>query len=254
MGLRFDGGFDHKVSVGSNAVLDQMTVGTVLCWCKLDSAPPGNDSRIWSKGATGLDTGLRFNNTGGATNLSHFVVRATTPLQVTTDNPPGVASGAWAFIASSWNTAGANGDQHLYSGSLSLVVAEVGSYVTRVVGSGALQENPAEPGILGNRGAGSRQFDGNIATVLIFSHQLSLGEIRAQQFHPHLVSGCVGFWHLGYAGTGTQPDWSGNGNHGTVTGATVGVHVPLDPPFGGDAAAPYAVAAAPAVNRIAMVV
>jgi hypothetical protein len=254
MGLRFDGAFDHKVSVGSNAALDQMTVGTVLCWCQLDSAPPGNDSRIWSKGATGLDTGLRINNTAGATNLRHFVVRSGTTLVVDTDNPPGLASGAWAFIGASWNTAGANGDQHLYSGSLSLAVAEVSSYVTRVVGSGTLLEDPAEPGILGNRGAGSRQFDGILATVLIFSRQLALGEIRAQQFHPHAISGCVGFWHLGFAGTGTQPDWSGGGNHGTVTGATVAAHVPLGPPFGGDAAAPYAVAAAPAGNRIAMVV
>ena len=33
---------------------------------------------------------------------------------------------------------------------------------------------------------------------------------------------------------GTQPDWSGNGNSGAVTGATVADHVPLGPPFGFD--------------------
>jgi hypothetical protein len=51
------------------------------------------------------------------------------------------------------------------------------------------------------------------------------------------------FIHLGFAGTGTQPDLSGHGNSGTVTGATVGAHVPLGPMFGLDAALPYRVAA-----------
>lgn len=40
-----------------------------------------------------------------------------------------------------------------------------------------------------------------------------------------------GYWELGFNGTSTQPDWSGNGYNGTVTGATVVPHVPLRPPF-----------------------
>jgi hypothetical protein len=51
---------------------------------------------------------------------------------------------------------------------------------------------------------------------------------------PRPIAGCVGFWHLGANGVGTQPDWSGNANAGTVTGATVSDHVPLGPWFGYD--------------------
>jgi len=38
-------------------------------------------------------------------------------------------------------------------------------------------------------------------------------------------SGCTTYYELGWASTGTQPDLSGSGNKGTVTGATVAAHV-----------------------------
>ena len=36
---------------------------------------------------------------------------------------------------------------------------------------------------------------------------------------------------LGYNGTGTQPDWSGNANSCTVSGATLSNHAPIGAPF-----------------------
>jgi len=76
---------------------------------------------------------------------------------------------------------------------------------------------------------------------MYFDRALSLGEIRSLQFHPRVLSGCVLYSHYGFNGTGTQPDWSGKGNSGTVTGATVSNHVPLGSPFGFDDPLPYIV-------------
>ena len=61
----------------------------------------------------------------------------------------------------------------------------------------------------------------------VHNTDLALAEIQRQQFRPHPLASTLVFCMLGYAGTGTQPDWSGNGNNGTVTGATVADHVPL---------------------------
>jgi hypothetical protein len=82
--------------------------------------------------------------------------------------------------------------------------------------------------ILFNRAAADLSFVGRGAILALFNRVLLLPEIQAWQYRPRNLSGCVGFWRLGSNGTATQPDFSGNGNSGTVTGATVAE----DPPLG----------------------
>ena len=74
---------------------------------------------------------------------------------------------------------------------------------------------------------------------------LTAGEIHAQQFHPHRTSGCLCIWLPGYNGTTNVPDWSGNANTGTITGATVSDQVPIPFRRRGPLYVPYTVAAAP---------
>ena len=61
----------------------------------------------------------------------------------------------------------------------------------------------------------------------LHNRRLSLGELKTQQFAPHPVSETVLFVPLGFNGTGTQADWSGNGNNCKVTGATQSADVPI---------------------------
>jgi hypothetical protein len=75
--------------------------------------------------------------------------------------------------------------------------------------------------------AGSFSYRGSLAWVGIWNTELTLAQIQALQFRRRVTSGCVGFWELGYNGTGTVPDWSGNANAGTNTSGTVTDHVPL---------------------------
>ena len=68
----------------------------------------------------------------------------------------------------------------------------------------------------------------------MFNKDLSLGEIRLQQWNPHRTVNTVMWVEYGYNGTGTQVDLSGNSDavDGTVTGMTQSDHYPGRQLFG----------------------
>ncbi len=76
-------------------------------------------------------------------------------------------------------------------------------------------------------------FIGRVACVWAWPGvALTLGQLQAIQHKTvPTVAGCEYFshWHAGQAA-----DWSGQGNNGTITGATQVDHVPLGPQFGND--------------------
>ena len=74
--------------------------------------------------------------------------------------------------------------------------------------------------------------NGRVSRVMVFNADLSLGDIRLQQWNPHNTSNCVLWVEYGYNGVGTQIDLSGNQNDGTLTGLTQADHYPGRPPFG----------------------
>jgi concanavalin A-like lectin/glucanase superfamily protein len=81
-------------------------------------------------------------------------------------------------------------------------------------------------------------FDGRIAEVTIWDVAFTQAEVEAS------ARGCrplrlrtgnrLGHWRLGLGAGGAEPDWSGNHNNMTVSGALVADHVPLGPDFGFD--------------------
>lgn len=247
MALDFDSASSDKINVGSGTSLDNLTTGTYLSWVFLRSSPAHDGAISWKGLAASGSRQFRFNS-GGSLLLAIF--RATTNTQIE-GTPSAIGFDKWSFVATVHNTGGANGDQKLFGGDLSTIAAEPSSYISQSVGSGAVGDNSSTDMIIGNRETNGRNFEGLIAWIGIWNRVLTLGEMQAQQFRPHVTSGCVLFTHCGYNGTGTQADWSGNGNNGTVTGATVADHVPLGPPFGFDVSNPYTVAAAvaAATNR-----
>lgn len=73
-------------------------------------------------------------------------------------------------------------------------------------------------------------FSGQIAHTQLFNRPLSAGEIRQiMQFPGSLSRGLIGYWPLWGSGS-PEPDYSGNGNNGTVTGAIKGTS---EPPING---------------------
>lgn len=237
----------NKVQIADAASIRDLATCTILSWIYLTDTTPAADVYVWTKG--NFDPGQRsfgVNTSGG---LNAFVRRgAGTPTSAVTAlaNTPAIAQDAWSFVGCCWNTGGANGDQKLFHGNLATLAAEATGYSTQSVGSGTIQSDNALVARIGQY-ATTNPFAGAIAWVGVWNRVLTLAEIQQQQFHPHLASGCVVFTHLGLMGTGTQPDWSGNGNTGTVTGATVSDHVPLGPLFSYGGSLPYVISAAASI-------
>lgn len=235
-GLSFANDSTDRLDCGSGSSLDNIAAGTILAWLKITSLSATNYGGISSKSATDYSI-LKEWDISDSTNLGRPVFeidRATTNLQVKSSQIP--ATGQPIFVGYSWNTAGTNTDQHIYYGTSTANVIEP-SYVQQVVGSGTVQDDSAQSWGIGNM-AGGTVFDGGgvrtIYWVGVWNRQLSLAEIQAQQYHPHNTGSNenVLMVYLGWNGTGTQGDMTGNGNNCTVTGATQGTGYPTGGIFG----------------------
>ena len=219
----------HRVAVPASSSLDNLTAFTVLFWLYNDTFT--NDTRVWIKGDfSGSEPVKHFSaNSTGSTNGAVFeIARVTQDALMFTDEDV-MALGLWKFIAITYDESDGG---RVFHGSRTVTVAESG-YSTRQVGSGATRDDSTINMNIGNGTTGeSNAIDGRIAVCSIFNIRLTLAAIIRMQFRILNTLENVGYWHLGYNGTGTQFDYSGNGNVGTVTGAAVADHVPLLFPFG----------------------
>ena len=225
--LTFPNATDN-VDVGSASSIDDVNKGTIIAWVYRSSNAVG---RIWQKGIGASNNQHYFGNSASAVEL---VIKRTTNCFATSafGNFANDGTSKWLFYAATFDTGGANGDQKLYIGDLSAVAAVPSSYSTQTVGSGTVGSDAGDNGFLGNNSASGGHWPGHIAYVQIISGTLlTSGQIASMQWRPRMVAGTVGLWILGYNGTSTQPDWSGSGNNGTVTGATVVDHPPLGAPW-----------------------
>jgi len=235
MALAFVASTTDKVNCDSGASLDNVQVGTLIVWCYPTSITTFGTAT--NKGGT-MRVRVKDTNTG---DVYFFYGRSVQGID-SRSTANALVANAWQCIACRWDFNGASSDQQIFVGSLTVAATEV-SYANQSVGSGT-NNNSADNLFVGNVSAtGTASFPGRIAFAGLWNRYLTLGEIHAQQFRPHVTSGCVLFVELGYAGTSTQPDWSGNGNNGTVTGATVADHVPIPFRRSGPLYVPYTVAA-----------
>ncbi len=250
MSLNFGTSGDF-VNCGSSTTIDNVwgsgdAIGTVLTWFRFDTLPStsGHPQRWASQGndklcgSAGSDNFICSINRG---TLSQLVFASFANCA----NWPGV--GEWAFGAYVFDTSAGNTDQKLYIGSLTAFAAEPSSYTIQRVGSGTVTDSTAKNYYLGsNPDATNEITEGPIARHMLFSTALSADEIKQQQFTPFPRSDCVCWIELGFDGTGTQIDLSGNSNTGSVTNATVADHVPTPVFQSAPLGVPYVVAAAAA--------
>lgn len=217
------------INIGAGASLQGFSSGTILAWIKPTSLTPLRyiyGSRYTAAGTSAIQ--LSINNVSGTVRI---VVIGSTNLSYLS-NTLLLTAGVWAFVAVTFVF---GTSAHIYVGGLNAIAAETG-YTTTT--NGATQG--AETGgscLWGNRNAGSTvatagAFPGTMAWGQVYNRVLSLGEIKSLQFNPKKLSGCVDYHQFGFNDVSTQPDWSGNGNAGTVTGFTQSDHVPLGPMFG----------------------
>lgn len=226
MSLFFDGSVATAyVDCGSNAVLDDLGAVTFIAWIKPTdlSVAQGFIGKFGNVDTSGWAARIR---SGGQFQIVRG--RATATMNTTTTDA-GLTNGVWSCVAGVLNITG--GTVKAYAGTLTALVAECAG--TQTVGSGAILTDASLTQRLGARNLESDGgWDGEIGPVAIFNRALTLGEIQSWQFDPRMMAGCVGFWLLGDNGTGTQPDYSGNGNAGTVTSAIQSDNPPLARRFG----------------------
>jgi hypothetical protein len=232
MALEFTGGDADRVECGSDATLDDITTGTILMWVYIDGF--GGSFRWFCKKAAAEFAGYWELYHGNAGAL-HFGIDYTVADVLMIDNAA-LSTGQWIFIGASFDSSAVAANQKLWIGDLTTLAAEPAVYATQQASNGVIVTNAAANLKVGNRVGDDRSPDGRIAWIGIWNGtRMIQGQVRDQQFNPHVTSdgNCVLFMHLGFNGTGTQADWSGNSqNNGTVTTATVADHVPLKPLYG----------------------
>jgi hypothetical protein len=153
-----------------------------------------------------------------------FVGRDTTNTTYLVSSPA-LTNNEWWQIVTTYDIA-ASPTTHIYMGKLGGPLAEAG-YTTATDGSGAIEDDSASGLHIGNLSSSSTAaFIGQIATVAVFNRVLTLGQSQALFADPTFgaMPGRVVYQELGFDGTGSQIDFSGNRNHGAVTGATVSGH------------------------------
>lgn len=207
------------------------TAGSWMGWVYLTSDT--DRQGLWqSNGAD--EHGVHWNAHAAGDPFDAYFTRSTSALLVNANAANFAAYGLnkWVFFSFVWNSAGANSDQKFFMGDLATPCAEPSAYNTQLVGSGTSGTSITSC-YIGNQGLTSRELKGRCAWNAMWNRALTREEHIVQQYRPHVTSGCVAFYHIGANGTGTQADWSGNGNNATVTGCSVDVDVPLGPWYGG---------------------
>lgn len=157
----------------------------------------------------------------------------------------GLVINTWQFIATTFDGVAA---PKIYVGSLTAALAELSYNVSNAASGSRVTESGAQI-VVGNiespATSFSAGFPGHIAVMnWIPGVVLTEGQLKSHQFMPRVHPSTKIFSQYGFNGTSTQPDWSGNGNAGTVAGATQSAHVPLASPFGFAVPSPYIVPAA----------
>lgn len=226
MSLTFGGATSDRVQCSLTSFAS-LSAWTWYGWVNLSTITAGR--RFFSS----EDGSSPFGGFAGRVIASGFlrvdVTRATTGTVYTTNNQA-ISTGAWTFVAMTFDSTASAGEVvNIYVGSPTALATEC-SYATTTDGSGAVTTSASANGFrLGNTAllANNLSAQGRIGPCAFFNRAMPLGEIQSHQFDPRTADGCLGLWSLGDNGTGTQTDYSGNGNNGTVTGATQSDNPPL---------------------------
>ena len=239
MALTFGAATSDRVDHGSAAALDNLTKFTYLLWLFPTTL---TNLRMFLSKDDGAAANIYFGLSGTGGNIEFQVDWSTSAGFVRSSSTPLATTSKWYCVVATYDSLAAQ-QNHMYVGDLVTALSEP-TYSNNTNGSGSQSDDSARSLVIGNDGT-TLALQGRIAFAGVWNRAMSLAELQSQQFRPRVSSGSLLFTHYGFNGTDTQPDWSGNGNAGTVTGATVADHVPLSPFFGFDLGyGAFAVAAA----------
>lgn len=231
MALTFDAS-SEQVDFGSDSSLDNHAAFTFWAWVK--PVVSTGLSAYMNKWTEGTETGKTFYRVeytdSDVTALGVLVSRASVPSEAQSVDV--LTIDAWNFVAGTFDT---SAEIQLWVGDLTTPVAEV-TYDFQSAGSGAVDADASY-----NLLVGPDQWGGGVGCLSDIAccgyHSANIGQSGLQRIQYDPLVGAVGVgsvallsW-LGENGTTSCLDRSGNGNTGTITGATVAANVPLAMPW-----------------------
>jgi hypothetical protein len=233
-----------NINFGSGAALDNLAAATILLWVKLPSV--ANALRAWfSKDPAGALSIICFRRVGDGTSLRFTIDRGVGTAMTRDTLTATLVANEWMCLAFVWNIG--SGRCEIHKGNLTTPMADRSTGGSS--GSGAKEDDSAGDWKIGAY-TGTNADAAQWATHAIFNRDLSAAEIEEWRAGTVIQSGLAAYHELGWNGTSTQPDLSGNGHAGTVTGATVADHVPAGVAFGFDEWVGYAPVPVPSIAAI----
>lgn len=221
----------ERINIGSGSSLDNHPLNgaaTILVWVRRTS--DGANKSIFTMDGTTFGTRggvlLTGDNSSGEGTLTSVIWTDADPI-IYTSNAGVLPLNEWTYVAMVFNASSGAGELvQLYAGDRDTIATEI-TYSSTDDGTGTRLADAANDKWIGNvERASTSEFGGQIGQISYWSRALSLAEVQDNQFNQVCRSGCVYLSNPGFDGTGTQKDLSGNGNSGTVTGATADLSGP----------------------------
>ncbi len=250
MSLNYTGSSTDKCRIAAAASIDDLPAMTYAFWVKI---PSTNFGYIGGKRGTNGYWKISTNSTGV---LEFERIYSGTNARADSNNNMFTLD-TWVFCAFTDGGVGVIPD--LYVGDLATIVSNVSGgvgYSTQQAGTGTLTIDNTNDMCIMNRtiSGGNDAQDGDIAWAGLFNRVLTLNELRLIQFNPvrgaaALGNNCVLNMPFGVSGLSTQIDYSGDGNHGVLTGGQYSTSwLPLGSLWGFDDYTIVPASAAAAVN------
>lgn len=223
-----------RINHGSTASLDNLTAWTAISVFRTPATMTGFRSMAY-KSATSADY-IKYMQTagisGGLVKIGARVAYTTTVTFYATDFVLGPDEER--FLAVTFDAAAAAGDFfRFYLGTVGGARAALLSVTTQTDPAGSRVGDGSGSVTVGDPlwTAGEDPHEMEYSLFALYGRRLNRDAIVEQQEQtdgPIDPASCVLFSHYGIiGGTGQQTDWSGKGNHGSVTGATVDRHAPI---------------------------
>lgn len=203
-------GVDDKVGYGDVAAIDTAAALTVMLWVNPDTVAPAR--QVLLAKATASVIAILFEQVSNDLKIYHTTGGITGEIDFNV-----LSAGTWAHVASVFDGAGvANADrQKLYVNGVNQTVTFAGTIPAALGDGGA---NALEVGA-GSGAGGTTFLNGKVALLKVWTAALSAAEIAQEmQTDPPLRTANLLIWSP-YDDETSARDYSGNGNHGTVTGA-----------------------------------